>query len=435
MTVTAEMQQAPQVVEDYDALMQHKTVIDANLFLLEMNLQRLTRQKDQMLRHRTILLQRVEKFRIPNSPVGKIPMESIVPYMTAADVCNLSQVSRIFHQKCKSEFGKRLVSHVCTPINREMTINDAIEFVDQLCLPMIETLSIDAKRPCGKALMEAFSLKGGICLTSLKTLKISAAAQTGSFLKNLFIFVSTLKPNQLFSIHLSGFLSIRHVSSLFGNQVGSLEKIQIDYFVNGHENEIIPEFLPVMPKLQSLVYDVADVSEINVDLLIDRLSKVENPERVETIYLPHVQIVGDSGRILDLIEIIKGFVNIGQLVIRFRHLPLSVREIVKLRETFSSLPACCISDHFVVIQRSWCSWWPSLPEVWDRPDKITGLSVFREQIDFESLGTSATREWLKLTAEQKALWSSRIAPQVLDLYLMNSRRNCGGISSIRAVSV
>jgi hypothetical protein len=213
-----------------------------------------------------------------------------------------------------------------------------------------------------------------------------------------------------------------------------LEKFQVDYFVNGHENELVPEFLPAMPKLQSLIYDVADVTEIHVDLLIDRLSQVDNPQKVETIYLPHVQIVGDSSRILYLIELLKGFVNIGQLVVRFRHLPLSVREIVGFRESFSSLPACCISDHFVVIQRSWCSWWPSLPEVWDRADKITGLSVFREQIDFESLGTSATREWLKLSAEQKALWSSKIAPQVLDLYLKTPKRNCGS-SSIRAVSV
>jgi hypothetical protein len=434
MTVTTEMQQAPRVVDDYDALMQHKTVIDANLTLLEMNLERLTRQKEQLMRHRTLLLQRAEKFVIPKSPVGRMPMESIAPFMTATDVCNLSQVSRIFHQKCRSEFGKTLVSHVFTPNNREMTIHEAIAFVEQLCLPMIETLSIDAKRPCGKVLMEAFSLKGGICLPSLKSLRISAAAQTGSFLKNLFVFVSTLKPNQLSAIHLSGFLSIRHVSSIFGSQAESLEKFQVDYFVNGHENELVPEFLPAMPKLQSLIYDVADVTEIHVDLLIDRLSQVDNPQKVETIYLPHVQIVGDSSRILYLIELLKGFVNIGQLVVRFRHLPLSVREIVGFRESFSSLPACCISDHFVVIQRSWCSWWPSLPEVWDRADKITGLSVFREQIDFESLGTSATREWLKLSAEQKALWSSKIAPQVLDLYLKTPKRNCGS-SSIRAVSV
>jgi hypothetical protein len=213
-----------------------------------------------------------------------------------------------------------------------------------------------------------------------------------------------------------------------------LEKFQVDYFVNGHENEIIPEFLPVMPNLTSLIYDVADVTEINVDLLIDRISRIEFPEKVRAIYLPHVQIVGDSCRIREFVELVKSFINIEQLVIRFRQLPLSVREIIGLREAFSSLPACCISDHFVVIQRSWCSWWPSLPEVWDRPDKITGLSVFREQIDFESLGTSATREWLKLSAKQKELWSDKIAPKVLELYLMNAKRN-DGPNSIRPVSV
>ena len=134
---------------------------------------------------------------------------------------------------------------------------------------------------------------------------------------------------------------------------------------------------------------------------------------------------------MDKVNLLKQFNRVNQLVVRFRHLPLSVNDIVSLRECFFALPAVCISDHFVVCQSTWCSWWPTLNEVWDRPDKITGLSVFREQIDFESLGTSANREWLKLSKEQKRLWTTKIAPKVMELYMQQRKNNC----SVRAASV
>lgn len=447
MTIGAKTQQVPQVIDDYEAIMHNKTVIEANISILEQSLQRLARQKEQLLIHRTLLVQQAEKVRISKCPIGKLPMESIVPYLSAVDVCNMSATCSLFHRKCKSECGETLVSHITTPNDRTVSIADAIEMVDSICWPVVESIYIDAKRPSGKAFMEALALKvtdsTTTILSSLRKLKISAAAQSGSFLKNVFTFVASLESNQLREIHLSGFLSIGHVASIYRGQANSLEKFKVDYFVNGHESEIVPDFLPIMPNLRSLVYDVADVTEIPVELLTQRLEAVENKALVEEIYLPHVQITGDAIRIRELIDTIKSFDNLNQLVIRFRHLPLSVREIVCFRETFSSLPACCISDHFVVIQKNWCSWWPSLPEVWDRADKITGLSVFREQIDFESLGTSATREWLKLTGEQKNLWSTMIAPQVVDLYLKHSPKmvnstaslRTSGSSSIRAVSV
>ena len=147
-----------------------------------------------------------------------------------------------------------------------------------------------------------------------------------------------------------------------------------------------------------------------------------------------MQISGDSSRVLKLVALLKEFPNVGQLVVRFRHLPLTVKEIVALREAFHRLPAVCISDHFIVMLDSWASWWPQQNAIWDRPEKITGLSVFREQIDFESLGTTANREWLRLTAEQKNLWSKQIAPKVLSLYL-KQHGETRTTSSLRAASV
>lgn len=424
MTIDTEViSSAPELVVDYESLLHHKAVVDSNIALLDLHLRNITRQRDQLMRQRTILLKQAGKLQMNRSPLVRIPFESLSPFLRAIDVCNLSASSRLFHEKCKGDNNTMLLTHLVTPDRDISTIEEACAFVDSIRVSMVESINVDAKKQSGRLFMEALARKGAGSFTSLVSLRVSAAAQTGTFLKSLFVFVSQLPSNRLKSLHLSGFLTLRHVALLTCNHSESLERFQVDYFVNGHENEIQGEFLPRMPHLRSLIYDVADVCDISADLIIDRLSKIVRKDLVTSIYLPHVQISGETTRIQELIELLKEFPNVDQIVIRFRYLPISVGEIVRLRESFAKLPACCISDHFVVVQRNWCSWWPTLPEVWDRPDKITGLSVFREQIDFDRLGTSATREWLKLTTEQKELWSTTIASRVIDLYLSSTRKS------------
>lgn len=441
MTINTEaISTAPELLCDYDSFINHKAVVDSNIALVDLHLRNLTRQREQLMRQRTNLLKQVGKLQMSKSPIMRIPFETLTPFLRAVDVCNFGASSRLFHEKCKGGDNMMLLTHLVTPDRELSTLQEACALVDSIRVTMVESLHIDAKKQSGRLFMEALASKGGACFTSLVSLRISAAAQTGSFLKSLFIFVSQLAPNQLRSMHLSGFLNIRHVAILTFNQAYSLERFQVDYFVNGHESEIQSEYLPIMPNLRSLIYDVADVCDISADLVIDRLSQITRKDLVTSIYLPHIQISGDTVKIHELIELIKEFSNVDQIVMRFRYLPISVSEIVRLREAFANLPACCISDHFVVVQRNWCSWWPTLREVWDRPDRITGLSVFREQIDFERLGTSATREWLKLSTQQKELWSSTIASRVTELYLsstprrLNSRTTSAG-SVVRASSV
>lgn len=185
--------------------------------------------------------------------------------------------------------------------------------------------------------------------------------------------------------------------------------------MNGHEQDVTE--IPAMPNIRSFVFDVADVVHLPVHVISSLLNSVTHKDSVETIYLPHMQITGQSHEIVEFVELLKEFNNARQLVIRFRRLPLSVREIVSLRESFEALPAVCISDHFIVMLDSWATWWPKQSSIWPSADRITGLSVFREQIDFESLGTTANREWLRLSREQKNLWSRRIAGNVAKLYL------------------
>jgi len=366
--------------------------------------------------------------------VGMLPMASVAKFLLASDICNLSAASRHFREEC-SPNGQLLMVHLTTP-KRELSFPCAEFLLSRVCLSMVESIVIDAKRPGGKALMKALASKGSL-MTSLTSLRVSAAAETGEFLRSLYSFTASLRPNQLTAIHLSGLRSVANVATVIANQTESLEKFKVDYFVNGHERDISPDFLPVMPRLKALVFDVADVVDLPIELIMNRLQAVKDKAAMEAIYLPHMQIYGDSGRVLELIALLKEFSNVRQLVVRFRHLPLSVREIVTLRETFHSLPAVCISDHFIVMLDSWATWWPQQTAIWDRPEKITGLSVFREQIDFESLGTTANREWLKLSAAQKTLWSKRIAPKVLSLYLQQ-HGDCEprmSSASVRAASV
>lgn len=431
MTVnTGALSKTPELLVDYDTLIHHKSSVDSNIALLDLHLRNLSRQRERLLRQRSILASQADLMYRTRYPINRLPIESISPFLLPVDVCNMSATSRLFHEKCKGDNNMLLLSNFVTPSRDISGISEARDFIGSLCHSMVETMHIDAKKQSGRLIMEALANKGGAYFTSLVSLRISAAAQSGSFLKSLVIFVSQLPPNQLKSLHLSGFLTIRHVAILTLNQASSLERFQVDYFVNGHEREIIPEFFPTMPNIRSLVYDVADVSEVPVDLIIDRLSQIDRKDLVTSLYLPHVQIHGDTAKIKELVYLVKEFSNVDQLVIRFRHLPLSISEIVGLREAFASLPACCISDHFVVVQRNWCNWWPSLPEVWEQPDRITGLSVFREQIDFDSLGTSATREWLKLSPAQKELWSTTIASKVMELYLRSTtKRTISGNSA------
>jgi len=147
-----------------------------------------------------------------------------------------------------------------------------------------------------------------------------------------------------------------------------------------------------------------------------------------------MQIAGDSQQISALVSLLTEFDHATQFVLRFRHLPLAVRDIIHLREGLKALPAVCISNHFIVAMNTWAEWWPELSEVWDRPEKITGLAVFREQLDFDSMGSSATKEWLRLTADQKRVWNCEIAPMVQSLYqaAISKRKSVVAASSATA---
>jgi hypothetical protein len=381
--------------------------------MLDLHIRKLAIERDLLLRERFDPTRRTWTVGEPQANLGSVPVGSLSQFLGASDMCNLGATCKQLYDQCRPADSKRVLSHLSTP-TEYISLTDAVVLVETLCLSTVETLFIDAKRSSGKALLAALSYRSPE-LRSLRSLRVSAAAETGEFLVNLDRFMSGLSQDQIVSIHLSGFRSISLVSRLISRQLSSIERFKVDYFVNGHETDI--ETLPIMPRLRSFVFDVADVVHLPVHHISSLLRSIVSREAVDIIYLPHMQITGQPHEIIEFVDLVKGFSNVRQLVIRFRRLPLSVREIVHLRESFDSLPAVCISDHFIVMLDTWATWWPKQSTIWSSADKITGLSVFREQIDFESLGTTANREWLRLSREQKNLWSRRIAPNVVKLYL------------------
>jgi len=398
-----------------DQLMIEKDLLQRNatscITMLDLHIQRLALERDLLARRAPVYAGTPDLSETWQADFSGVPMVSITQFLTAPDVARLRQTCCKVNEGCSVD-GRSLVIHLNTP-SQAMDINEAIELLNQICLPMVESLFIEAKKPAGKSIMAALALNGPR-MTSLRTLRVSAAAETGDFQIDLKRFVGTLPRNQIRSIHLSGLRSVALVAELITCQSESIEKFKVDYFVNGHEGDIA--HIPCMPRLRSFVFDVADVVHLPVALITELLNSIKNKEAVEAIYMPHMQISGQSHQIVEFIELLKQFRRITQLVVRFRRLPLSVKEIVDLREVFEHLPAVCISDHFIVMLDCWAAWWPKQTAIWPSPEKITGLSVFREQIDFESLGTTANREWLRLSREQKNLWSRRIAANVIKLY-------------------
>lgn len=384
--------------------------------MLELHIKKLLLQRELLVRERSDIVRRLAVAASSGINVTCVPIATLCQYLSAADICNYRAASKLALEQCHPCGGSLVIPHLTTPIT-QLGPNEMLAMVDNVCLSMVESLFIDAKKASGKLLMHTLAPRSSE-MRALKSVRISAAAENGEFLTSMERFMDNLGPNQIESIHFSGLRSISLVSRLVARQNLSIKHFKVDYFVNGHESDVFD--LPVMPSMRSFVFDVADVVHLPVEVISRYLSSVEDKSAVEIIYLPHMQIGGQSHQIIEFIDLLKTFNGLSQLVVRFRRLPLSVREIVNLREAFESLPAVCISDHFIVMLDSWATWWPKQSSIWPSAERITGLSVFREQIDFESLGTTANREWLRLSRKQKNLWSGKIANNVAKLYLKSN---------------
>jgi len=253
-------------------------------------------------------------------------------------------------------------------------------------------------------------------MQNLKSFCLTGHTVNDDLQLSLLTFFENLPPNTLQRLHLSGIRKLETLGKVIKSQAGSLITLRIDYLATDHGTDVTPDILPVMPNIEFLWFDVADLSEAPVSLMLDVLSSIKHKEKLRTLYIPHVELLGDQDSFRPLLKKLSQFTALNQCVLRFHGFYVPLEDIYELRRAFSHLPAFNISRNFVIAMKRWAPWWPKIADVWPAAEYITGRAVFKEQIEFASVGCSADREWLRLSREEKDLWNQVIAPQVQKLF-------------------
>ncbi|EER10732.1 hypothetical protein Pmar_PMAR000777 [Perkinsus marinus ATCC 50983] len=412
--------EAPLAVKPLQVVLLAQEIIEAKLSAVEEDITYLEKKRACYVQQRLEIACELQRRQMLAMPIGQLPFEHIVQFLTDRDVARLSATSRHYRVACRDPIkGKLMVPHIAHGGTSSASFGRTMKAVSRLCLPSIESMKLDARKSGAHGLLSALSRLSAGSVSNLRTLRVNCAAEREFFVDNLLEFCTeVMAPNQLESLHISGLRSFDALCEILRAHSASLKTVRADYFVAGHETAFEKEALPIMPKLTSLALDVADVTTISASFALDMLNAIERPEMVTRLYLPHVEISGDSHDVSAVTKTLSRFTSLKQLVLRFGFMPVSVEKLIRMRQMdLGHLPAVCISDHFIVAMEKWAPWWPSIAEVWEKEDGITGLSVFHEQIDFEALGTSAAREWSKLSPEEQQMWEKKIAPTVKRLFV------------------
>ncbi|KAF4654949.1 hypothetical protein FOZ61_007868 [Perkinsus olseni] len=411
--------EAPLASKPLEIVLYAQQIVESKLLAVEQDIMYLEKKRACYAQRRLEIACELQRRQMLAMPVGQLPFEHIVQFLTDRDIARLSATNRHYHVACRDPIkGKLLVPHIAHGGTSSVSFGRAAKVVNRVCLPSIQSLKLDARKPGAHGLLSALSRLRPGSVPNVRILRVNCAAEKEHFVDDLVdLCTKVFAPDQLESLHISGLRSFDTLCAILRAHSMSLRTVRADYFVAGHETTFEQEALPVMPRLTSLALDVADVTEISATLALDILNAIERPEEVQRLYLPHVEISGDSDAVTAVANALSRFTTLKQLVLRFAFMPVSVKELVRMRQVdLRHLPAVCISDHFIVAMEKWAPWWPGISEVWEKEDSITGLSVFQEQIDFEALGTSAAREWLKLSHEEKQIWEEEIAPMLKGLY-------------------
>ena len=229
------------------------------------------------------------------------------------------------------------------------------------------------------------------------------------------MFFDNLPRDTLEEMHLSGLPCLKQIGKAICSQKSSLKKVKVDYLCANHGTNVDEQVLPEIPNIEELILDVADLSEMHAGVFLNFLKKIKTPKNLRKIYLPHMVVLGQIDELRDVVNEIK---TIGvhrqlvELVLRFHALTLPLSEFYDIRESLDFLPACCLSRTFLVALDRWASWWPPIGDVWKQNSQLTGRAMFKEQIDFGSLGACSDREWLRLSKQRKLFWSNNILPGI-----------------------
>jgi hypothetical protein len=389
-------------------------LLDFRLTLLDRQIAELTVLKGQLELH---------KLKSNRAFIERIPVLPIAQFLGPRDLLHLSLVSRHFKESL-THHNQTVLPHL-QATNRKAASSSIRGFLlHRLCLASVESIHLNIHKNEAAAHFLRFLAQVAPGLVNLRSFSLVGGAASGDVPESCEAFFARLPKDKLEAMHLSGLPSLEKVGRAISSQKGTLRKVKIDYLCANHGTSVDEEVLPVIPRLEEMVMDVADLSEVKAEVMIRFLKGIKDKSKVKTLYFPHVQILGtveESKTVVEEIKSIATYQYINQIVFRFHSLSLPLTEFYSLRESLSFLPACCLSKTFLVALDRWATWWPPIHEVWKLPSQVTARAVFKEQIDFGSLGTSSDREWLRLSRDKKIFWNTAILPKITKFWILEQQ--------------
>jgi len=387
-----------------------QTVYDYRLSLLEQQINQLRAEYNEAFAKRQLVVKEIEANS--NKPIDKLPLQYIASFLKPKDLCSLASLCSRF----RSELVKTglIVPNLVIP-NGTISASVMCRLSKRLCYYSVINLQLDARLSSNCHLLYFLS-QNASRMQNLKSFCLTGHTVNDDLQLSLLTFFENLPPNTLQRLHLSGIRKLETLGKVIKSQAGSLLTLRIDYLATDHGTDVTADIMPVMPNIEFLWFDVADLSEAPVSLMLDVLSSIKHKEKLRTLYIPHVELLGDQDSFRPLLKTLMQFTGLNQCVLRFHGFYVPLEDIYELRNAFSHLPAFNISRNFVIAMKRWAPWWPKIADVWPASEYITGRAVFKEQIEFASMGCSADREWLRLSREEKDLWNQVVAPQVRKLF-------------------
>jgi len=398
--------------QSLDDLKDAQKVADYRLSLLESQIEELKAEHARAFAKRQLIVRAIQSNTC--SPIDKLPLSHLASFLQPKDVCTLASVCSSFREKL-ADNGVIMPNISLT--NNSVSASAICRFVMNLTCSSVVNLNIDARLRSNAHLLYFIASKSSK-LSNLRSFSITGGTVRADIQNSLISFFDNIPKDTLHCMHISGITEISIVGKLIRSQAGSLKSLRVDYLASGHGTDVDESILPEMPNLESLHFDVADLSEAPVSVLTDFLQKIKDKRKFKKLYIPHVELLRDKetgfSTLLNLIS--QEFPGLDQIVLRFHGLALPLEEIYDLRRSLARLPAFNISRNFLIAMNQWASWWPPIEKVWPKDTIITGRAVFREQIEFSSFGVPSDRAWLRLPRKDKDFWNDCVTPGIERLF-------------------
>jgi len=396
--------------QSLETLTSAQKVVDYRLSLLEKQIEQLRDEHAREFAKRQLLVKEIQANSC--NPIDKLPLPYIASFLTSKDTCSLS--SACSHFRTELTTNGLIVPNIHIR-KAEAKASMIARMVRDLECGSVINIRIDARLDSNAHLLY-FLAQRASKLTNLCSFSITGITVNTDLQNSLLLFFENLPVNTIQELHMSGIRSLSTLGKVITPQAASLRSLRVDYLATGHGTEVTEEILPVMPNIERLYFDVADLSEAPVEILSNILRAIKDKGQLKTLYLPHVELIGEQESFMRLLKQVQELTGLKQVVLRLHALFIPLADVYELRRSLAHLPAFNISRQFLIALRGWAPWWPPIEKVWPSQSAVTGRTVFKEQIDFSSFGASGDREWLRLPRQDKNLWNNCIAPEIDRIY-------------------